>query len=364
MESNNNVKKLLVINPGSTSTKLAIFEKQGTNVEKVFATTASHSIEELSKFDTIAEQEDYRFETCIRCLDENNFSLKSLYAVIAIGGLLKSVTSGVYEISEEMLNDLRMAKYGEHAANLGAILAKRISKETGCPAYIADPITVDEMQDIARVSGHPLIPRYGRTHTLNHKRTAMDVSRELGKRYEDARLIIAHLGGGVSIGAHCCGKIIDSTSSRGEGAFSMNRSGQLNSWELAKLCFSGKYDKKEVLAMLNGKGGVLAYGGTADFRDLEAAADSGDETSLAVFNALAYQVSKEIASMAAVLSGKFDAIVLTGGIAYSEKFVKLVTDRISFLGKIILKPGEQEMESLAAYLNDVLENRIEVKQYR
>lgn len=351
--------QLLILNPGSTSTKVAVYE----DMEMRFTKTIRHQAKDLEKFSSIYEQHDFRMEVIRQTLSDAGYADASFVAVIAIGGLLKNVASGVYIVNDAMLEDLKNHKYGEHAANLGAILANDFSKLYHIPAYIGDPITVDEMQDIARISGHPLVPRYGRTHTLNHKRIAFSVSKEMGKKYEDCRLIIAHLGGGVSIGAHAGGRIIDSTSSRGEGAFSMDRSGQLNSWELAKLCFSGKYEKSKILKMLNGNGGVSSYLGTKDFREVEQKMNDGNEQARLVFEALAYQVAKEIGSMATVLEGKLDAIVITGGIAYSEAFLNLLIPKIQFIGKIIIKAGEEEMESLSFYLNSVLDHTMIPKEY-
>ena len=353
------MKKLLIVNPGSTSTKVAVY----CGSERKFSETISHPAQELQPFANVLDQADYRAGVIARCLEQAGLSAGDMDGVIAIGGLLKPVDSGVYRVSEAMLRDLRSRVYGEHAANLGAVIADGIGRKYGLPAFVGDPITVDEMQPLARVSGHPLLPRYGRTHTLNHKRVARTVAEELGKPYEQCRLVVAHLGGGISIAAHAEGRMIDSTTSRSEGTFSMDRSGQLNCWELAKLCFSGKYEKQQVLKMLNGEGGVSAYLGTKDFRDVEARRSQGDTTAAAVFEALAYQVSKEIAAMTAVLSGRVDAIVLTGGIAKSQAFVQLVTDRISYLAPIVLKPGEEEMDSLAYYLHGVLTGSITPKEY-
>lgn len=351
---------VLVINPGSTSTKLAVF-RDGI---AAFSRTVPHPAEECAAFPHILDQAPFRLQTVLDALRDGGYSMGQFTGIIGIGGLLKSVDSGVYTVNDAMLDDLRSRKYGEHAANLGAILVHELSTRYQIPGYIADPITVDEMQDIARVSGHPLLPRYGRTHTLNHKRVAMSAAAELGKPYEDCRLIVAHMGGGVSIGAHAGGRIIDSTTSRGEGPFSMDRSGQLNSWELAKLCFSGKYEKQEVLKMLNGSGGVYAHLGTKDFREVEQKMNAGDANARNVFYGLAYQTAKTIGSMAVVLEGRIDAIVLTGGIMYAEAFSKELCQQIQFLGKIILRPGEEEMESLAYYMNAVLEGRIEPKVYQ
>ena len=353
------MEKLLIINPGSTSTKIAVYE----GLTRKFSENISHPLEDLKSFPTIIGQTEYRTHVITDCLERAGTPLSTMDGIIGIGGLLKSVDSGVYRVNDAMLADLRSHTYGEHAANLGAVIADTLAKKLGKPAYIADPITVDEMQPVARISGHPLLPRYGRTHTLNHKREARTVAEELGKPYEQCRLVVAHLGGGFSIAAHAEGRIIDSTTSRSEGTFSMDRSGQLNCWELAKLCFSGKYEKQQVLKMLNGEGGVSAYLGTKDFRDVEARRNEGDATASAIFEALAYQVSKEIAAMTAVLSGQVDAIVLTGGIANSRAFVNLVTDRISYLAPIVLKPGEEEMDSLAYYLHGVLTGAIAPKEY-
>lgn len=351
--------KILVINPGSTSTKLAVFQ----DGSPYLAHTISHSAEECAAFPSILDQAPFRLQMILDTLSSSGFSMKDFTGIIGIGGLLKSVDSGVYAVNDAMLDDLHSRKYGEHAANLGAVLVHALAEKYQIPGCIADPITVDEMQDIARVSGHPLLPRYGRTHTLNHKRVAMSAAVQLGKPYEDCRLIVAHMGGGVSIGAHAGGRIIDSTTSRGEGPFSMDRSGQLNSWELAKLCFSGKYGKDEVLKMLNGSGGVYAHLGTKDFREVERRMMEGDAAARDVFYGLAYQTAKTIGSMAVVLEGRIDAIVLTGGIMYSETFSKELCRQIQFLGKLLLNPGEEEMESLAYYMELVLSGQITPKTY-
>lgn len=353
------MKKQLIINPGSTSTKIAVY----SGLEPIYAKSIPHPMEQLRGFPSVLHQTEYRTETVLSSLAEGGIASDDINGIIGIGGLLRPLASGIYRINQAMLDDLRTHTYGEHAANLGAVIADRLGREWTVPAFIADPITVDEMQDVARVSGHPLLPRYGRTHTLNHKRVARTVAEELGKPYEQCRLVVAHLGGGISVAAHCEGRMIDSTTSRSEGTFSMDRSGGLNGWELAKLCFSGKYEKQQVMKMLNGEGGVSAYLGTKDFRQVEARRDQGDAAAAAVFEALAYQVAKDIAAMTAVLSGQLDAIVLTGGIAHSKCFVELLTGRIAYLGRIILKPGEEEMDSLAYYLNGAINGTIVPMEY-
>jgi len=353
------MRQLLVINPGSTSTKIAVFQ----DLKEQWSKSLLHSAQQLADFPTIISQTEFRSNAIEDALRDAGYSLKQFQGIIGIGGLLRSVESGVYRINDSMLSDLKRGAYGQHAANLGAVIVRSLADRFHLEGFIADPITVDEMQPIARISGHPLLPRYGRTHTLNHKRVAMTAAAELHKSYADCRFVVAHLGGGISIAAHENGRIVDSTTSRSEGAFSMDRSGQLNCWELAKLCFSGTYTKEEVLAMLNGSGGVYAYLKTKDFRDVERMKNEGDPLASQVFYGLAYQVSKEIASMTAVLCGRVDAIILTGGIAYSEEFVRCVRERISFCGPIILRPGEEEMESLAYYLNSVLDGTIQPKDY-
>lgn len=350
---------IVVVNTGSTSTKMATFN--GT--EMLCSGTIRHVKEDLDNFEKVFNQKDFRMQDINRWLSENSVNSKDIDCVIAIGGLLKKVQGGAYEINQDMLDDLKDAKYGEHAANLSAIIANEIAGKASVKAYIADPITVDEMQDVARLSGHPNFRRSGRCHTLNHKRIARLASEALGKPYEEVNLVIAHLGGGISIAAHEKGRMIDTSSNRGEGAFSIDRSGGINSWDLANLCFSGKYAKNDVLAMLNGKGGIIAYLGIADFKQIEERKRAGDELAAQVFAALSYQVSKEIGSLSAVLSGKVDAIVLTGGMSHSEELVKIIKAHVGFISQILLYPGENEMLALAEYAAGILKNRIQVNQY-
>ena len=350
---------IVVVNTGSTSTKMAAL--RGT--EMLCSGTVKHAKEELEKFEKVYLQKDFRMQDINQWLSENSLSNKDIACVIAIGGLLKKVEGGAYEVNQDMLDDLGEAKYGEHAANLSAIIAKEIADSASVKAYIADPITVDEMQDVARLSGHPNFRRSGRCHTLNQKRIARLASDKIGKPYEEANLVIAHLGGGISIAAHEKGRMVDTSSNRGEGAFSIDRSGGINSWDLANLCFSGKYEKSDVLAMLNGKGGIIAYMGIADFKQVEERKQAGDELAAQVFAALSYQVSKEIGSLSAVLSGAVDAIVLTGGMSHSEELVKIITGRVGFISQVLVYPGENEMLALAEYADGILKNEIRVNRY-
>jgi len=349
----------LILNPGSTSTKIAVFQGE----RSLFIEILRHTQEELSHFNGVIKQREFRFSKVMKILHKYKINLSEIEGVIAIGGLLKPGDAGVYEVNGDMINDLLQNRYGEHAANLGGIIARDIAQKIGVRAYIADPISTDEMQDVARLSGQPKIKRVGRAHTLNQKRIASYAARELGKNYNKCRLIVSHLGGGISVVAHQNGKMVDTNNARGEGPFSINRSGGLNSWELAKLCFSGKYTKEEVLGMLNGNGGIVAYLGTRDFREVENMKNKGDKKASLVFNALAYQVAKEIGSMATVLEGRVDAIVFTGGMANSEELVKNIKGRVSFIAPILVYPGERELEALADYLFKALADKIVVKHY-
>lgn len=349
----------LVIDPGSTSTKFGVFEDE----EPILAKTIQHSQEEFASFNRIIDQCPFRSEIVLRILHESKIDLTKIQGVIGIGGLLKAGNSGVYEVNGDMIDDLSIGRYGEHAANLGALISRNIAQMIGVKAYIADPITTDEMQEVARLSGLPEIRREGRAHTLNQKSIAARASKKLGKSYEESRLIVAHLGGGISIVAHLNGKMIDTNSARGEGPFCVDRTGGLNSWELAKLCFSGKFTKEQMLSRINGDGGIVAYLGTRDFREVIRLKVEGDQKAGIVFDALAYQVAKEIGAMAAVLKGKVDAVVITGGMANSEMLVEAILDRVSFIGPSLVYPGENELEALAAYLSEVLSGKRSVEQY-
>ena len=306
--------KSLSINPGSTATKIGVFEDETL----LFEETLRHSTEEIAQYDSIVAQKDFRKDVIAKVLAENNFDIKTLDVVVGRGGLLKPIPGGTYTVTDELVKDLVEAKRGEHASNLGGILAKDFADELGIPAYIVDPVVVDELQDVARLSGHPELPRTSIFHALNQKAVAKRYAKEVGKKYEDLNLIVVHMGGGVSVGAHTGGKVVDVFNALdGDGAFSPERAGGVPNGELVRLCYSGKYTEKEMIKQLVGKAGFNAYCGSNDARDIEAMAKNGDKHAQLVFDAFLYQVSKDIGAQAAVLSGKVDQIILTGGIVTS-----------------------------------------------
>jgi butyrate kinase len=322
-----------------------------------------HTQEELEKLTGIQARKEFRLELILDALEQNKTALESIDGVIAIGGLLKPGDGGVYIVTQDMVQDLETSKYGAHAANLGALLAVEIASKRGFDAYIADPITTDEMQEKARLSGMPEITRSGRAHTLNQKSIAAKAAADLGKDYSQVNMVVVHLGGGISVVAHRQGRMVDTNSARGEGPFCMDRTGGLNSFELAQLCTSGKYAGDEILKKINGDGGVVAYLGTRDFKEVIGRRAGGDQKAAAVYDAMAYQVAKEIGAMAVVLQGKVDAIVFTGGMANNREFTDAISAQVSFLGNIMVYPGEQEMEALAKYLSEVQSGKREAFPY-
>ena len=337
--------KILVINPGSTSTKFAVYHDE----ESFFQKTLRHQGEELSPFSTVASQYEFRKETILKALKEENIPV-DFDIIVGRGGLTRPVVSGVYEVSEEMRKVLLSAEYGEHACNLGGLIAADIAKEIGCKAVIADPVVVDELQDVARISGHPELPNISIFHALNQKAIARRYAKEVGKKYEELNLIIAHLGGGVSVGAHHFGKVIDvNCALGGNGPFSPERVGTVSATGLMNLCFSGKYTKQEVKRMLVGNGGLMAHLGLNDAYQVEQRAESGKDPHAAlIYDAMAYNVAKEIGAMATVLKGKVDAILLTGGIAYGKGFCKYIEDMVGFIAPVKVYAGEDELGALAS----------------
>lgn len=350
----------LILNPGSTSTKLAVYDGR----EQLFAKSIQHRQEEIEKFDSVVAQKDFRMRAISDFIGEKGIDKKDIEGIISIGGLIRPGVAGVYRVNWDMVDDLREAKYNEHASNVGAIIAWEMARELNVEAYIADAITADEMQKVARISGLPEIVRLGRSHTLNQKAMAARAAAELGKKYDRANLVVAHLGGGISVTAHSGGRMVDTNSARGEGPFCIDRTGGLNSYELVKLCFSGKYCKDEMLAKISGNGGLVSYLGTRDFREVEKRIGECDELAHDVFDAMAYQIAKEIAAMAAALNGLVDAIVLTGGMANSKAFVSAIGEQVKFLGPVIVYPGENEMGALAQYLDEVLSGKRKAREYK
>lgn len=352
--------KILVINPGSTSTKLAYFE----DLEKVVQVSVDHATEDLKAFEKVANQSDFRLECVKTFLNDNDVKIESLDAVVGRGGLLRPIESGTYRVNEAMLADLKSGQYGEHASNLGGVIAHAIATKAGCDAYIVDPVVVDEMDDVARVSGTPEIERRSIFHALNQKSAAREVAARLGKDYNKCNFIVAHMGGGISVGAHCQGRVIDVNNALdGDGPLSPERAGGLPVGQVMKLCFSGKYTLDELKRHFVGKGGVVSLAGTNDFKKIgDAYVDGGSEYDW-VFEAMVYQVSQEIAKHGATLKGKVDAIIITGGIAYDKEFNKLVTERVGFIAPVEIVPGEREMLPLAGGYVSVVEGRETVKEY-
>lgn len=338
--------RILAINPGSTSTKIAVFN----DLELIHQEVLRHSHEELQKYNQITDQYDFRKQIIVDSIKNAGIELKSIDACVGRGGLVKPIPSGIYRVNNALLADLRIGVMGEHASNLGGILAYELAKFSANKqnAFIVDPVVVDELDEIARFSGRPEIPRVSIFHALNQKAVARRFAREQGVRYRELSLIIAHLGGGITVGVHKNGRVIDVNNGLdGDGPFSPERTGSLPAFGLAKLCFSGKYQLHQVKKMITGNGGLVAYLGTNNASEIEDKINNGDSKAKLIYKAMAYQVAKEIGSCATVLSGKVDAILLTGGLAYSDYLVKLIKQRVSFIAPINLFPGEDEMVALA-----------------
>lgn len=351
--------KILIINPGSTSTKIGVYEDETQLMEE----TLRHTTEEIAQYDTIYDQKDFRKNVILDVLKEKDVDLNSIDVVVGRGGLLKPIPGGTYATTPELLEDLKIGKQGQHASNLGGLLAYDIAQEIDVPSYIVDPVVVDELQDVARLSGHPLMDRVSIFHALNQKAVAKRYAKETGKTYEELNLIVVHMGGGVSVGAHKNGQIIDVANALdGDGPFSPERSGGLPSGQLMKVCFSGDYTQAEVGKMINGNGGFNAYLGTNDMREVVEMAKT-DEKAALVRDAFHYQLAKEIGSMAVVLDGKVDQIILTGGIAYNQITCDYFKDHCGFIAPITVYPGEDELLALAQGALRVMNGEEEAKQY-
>jgi butyrate kinase len=338
------MERVLVINPGSTSTKIAVFEGENEN----FSKTIRHTSEELKPFNKIIDQYEFRVNAVLKALKENGFSLNDFSAVGARGGLLHPIPSGTYLVNDDMIKDLSEGRYGEHASNLGAVIAKNLSEKINKNCYIVDPVVVNEMEPVAKISGLKNIERKALWHALNQKAVARKAAKEIGKKYEETNLIVIHLGGGISIAAHKNGKAVDVNNAlNGDGPFAPERAGEIPTVSLAKLCYSGKYTFQEMKKKLAGKGGLVSHLGTNSAIEVEKMIKKGDEYAKLVYEAMAYQIAKYTGEMAAVLEGKVDAIVITGGLAHSEMLVNWIKERISFIAPIKLYPGEEEMKAIA-----------------
>jgi butyrate kinase len=352
--------RILVVNPGSTSTKISVFDDE---IEK-FTETIAHSKEELDSFGSISMQFEFRKELILRILDEKGIKIETLDAVAGRGGNMKPVTGGTYLVNERMLQDLREGVMGQHASNLGGIVAHSIAGPLNIKAYIADPVVVDEFEEFARLSGLPDINRKSKDHPLNQKATAREAAKELGGTYEGMNFIVAHMGGGISVGAHKKGKVIDVNNSLdGDGPFSPERAGGLPIGALIDMCFSGEYTKEDLRKKLIGGGGLVAYLGTNDGRVISERIKGGDDKARLIYDGMAYQISKEIGACSAVLKGDVDAILLTGGLAYDSLLTNWIKERIGFIAKVMVYPGEREMAALAQGVLRVVKGIEELKTY-
>lgn len=356
-----NDKIILAVNPGSTSTKFALY--RGTEI--VMQKTLRHSTEELAPFSRMTDQLSFRYGVIMEALRELTTDLNDIAAVVGRGGLVNPIESGIYEVNDLMKKHLSDAINGEHASNLGALLADMIAGPlTGAKAYIVDPVVVDELEPVARLSGHPLISRKSIFHALNQKAVARIYAASIGKEYEELNLIVAHMGGGISVGAHRRGRVVDVNNAlNGDGPYSPERSGGLPAWQLAELCFSGRYSPSDVRAMLAGKGGIVAYLGTNDHLEASKRAEEGDTRAALILEGCSYQTAKEIGAMSAVLEGSVDCIILTGGLAYDTVHVEQIRKMISHLGPVFVYPGEDELKALAFNGYLAISGHISVKEY-
>lgn len=352
--------RILAVNPGSTSTKIAVFADDAP----VFVETIRHDAMELASCGSVMDQEGYRRELILAALQRHGIAVADLAAVIGRGGLMRPIAGGTYAVNEAMLADLRSCRFGAHASNLGAILARDLADGAGIPAFIADPVVVDELAPLARYSGHPDISRRSIFHALNHKAVARMTAVELGLPYAELRLIVAHMGGGVSVGAHDRGRVVDVNNALdGDGPFSPERSGGLPAGDVVGWCFAPGADEAEIRRRITGRGGFLAYLGTADGLEIDRRAAAGDARAREVREAMAYQVAKEIGAMAAVLEGRVDAVVLTGGLAHDPVLVELIARRVAFVARVTVHAGEDEMGALARAAQHALDNPAEIRRY-
>lgn len=352
---------ILAINPGSTSTKIAVYDGETLRFEQ----NIHHSNEELAQFASVVDQFDYRKEAVRSELDSHGVAVGDLAAVVGRGGLIHPIESGTYTVNEAMIGDLNNSPVGHHASNLGGLIARQIADAAGVEAYVADPVVVDEMDDVARVAGHPAFVRKSIFHALNQKAVARLYATKIGRPYEELNLVIAHLGGGISVGAHRKGRVVDVNNTLdGEGPMTPERAGTLPVGDLVKLCFSGNYTQQEVGAMVKGKGGLVAHLGTNDTIEVLEAIKKGDKKAELVLDALCYQTAKFIGEMAVVLEGAVDAILITGGMAYSEWIVERIGRRVAFIAPVEIFAGQDEMHALASSALAVLRGERAAKTYR
>ncbi|MCH5220413.1 MAG: butyrate kinase [Muribaculaceae bacterium] len=352
-------KRILAINPGSTSTKIAVYE----DLNPIYMLTFSHSPEELIPFKKVADQFEWRRDIIVNDLEENGIPLKTLDAVIGRGGILRPVESGVFEVNDAMVHDLRHSEL-QHASNLGGLIARYIGDKVGIKAFIADPVVVDEMIPYARISGLPELPRVSVFHALNQKAIARRYAKENETKYEDLNLVVCHMGGGITVSAHRNGKVIDTTNAlNGCGPFSPERAGTLPPGPLVNLCFSGKYTEEELLKKIHGRGGLVAHLGTTSIPEILDRVDRGDLHAMLIIRAMCYTIAKEIGAMSTALCGNVDAILLTGGVAHSKRITDYIAGHCNYIAPIYVYPGENELLALAQNALGVLDGELAVKVY-
>ena len=336
------MERLLIINPGSTSTKIAVFEDE----KSVFAQSIVHTPQELAPFDHVAEQYEFRKELIVKALESHDIPLSSLTGIVSRGGLLTPIQAGAYEVNDDMVWQLKNRPQNEHASNVGAMIARTLSVEYGIPAYIYDGITVDELDPINKITGLPILRRKGMGHNLNTRAAAMRYAREQGRAYGDITVIVAHMGGGISVNLHHGGRIVDFINDE-EGPFSPERAGGLPMFDIIKMCYEEGNDYNSMMKLVKRKGGLVAHLGTTDGREVERRISEGDEHAKLIYDAMALNIAKNIAKCAPYVCGRVDAILLTGGIAYSQYITDYIRQRVEFIAPVVIYPGEDEMLSLA-----------------
>lgn len=351
--------QILVINPAATATHVAIFEGD----DELARADLEHAPAELANFDRVWDQYLMRKDRIAAFLAQHRIAQSALAAVVGRGGLLKPVPGGTYTVSGPMLEDLRRGAQGEHASNLGGILAYGMARACGIPAYVVDPVSTDELEGVARISGLPELPRTSLCHALNMRWMGRRAAAELGRRYEESQMVIAHLGMGISVAAHRNGRIVDTNNALESGPFSPERAGTLPVGDLVKLCFSGRTTERELIRKLSHEGGLQAHLGTKDMREVERRIAAGDPVAEMVYEAMAYQVAREIGAMAVILKGKVDAVVLTGPLADSTLLVEWIGRGVSWIGPLLVYPGGEEMRALAAGALRVLRGEEEALAY-
>lgn len=352
------MERLLILNPGSTSTKLAVFDGE----EPLFVESITHSAEELAPFDCVADQYGFRRDLVLDCLKRHDISLESLTAVVSRGGLLTAIEAGAYAVNDDMVWQLKNKPRNEHASNVGAMIAKAISDQLNIPAFIYDGVTVEELLPINKITGLTTMQRKGMGHNLNTRAAAMRYAQEQGKDYKDITVIVAHLGGGISVNLHHNGRIEDFINDE-EGPFSPERAGGLPMFDVIAACFKDGMTQKDMMKTVKSRGGLMAHLGTTDSREVEKMIEGGDEHAKLVYDAMILNIAKNIGKIAPGVCGKVDAILLTGGIAYSKYVTEELARRVSFIAPVVVYPGEDEMRSLALGGLRVLRGQEKAKEY-